>query len=296
MLGKYRLKPSFLLEVAFLIGVWLIAWRAFNPPVAMLVFIIFAAYGLVFLYENWLDGLSRRERAEARRSNRRESELYNKFSEPGESARPSSSVQKLTKVEPVAATHSIAERLTAKLHGHEAEDKPKPAAPAITPPAVPPPPVPLAASSPVEQLAEKALEAEAHRPEVQPEPPKREERISPPTAAEAPRSVSEAASAPQGSAPDAGRQPEPERPHSLMADIAAGPDSRKPSGPVGGWNVWQLERLLAAQSKPDPERDYERSMMLVYLREFADSDGQLPPQFDALVRESFSDLVHGPAS
>lgn len=82
----------------------------------------------------------------------------------------------------------------------------------------------------------------------------------------------------------------------MMADIAAGPDARKQAGPIGGWNVWQLERLLAAQPKPDPERDYERSMLLVYLREFADSDGQLPPQFDDLVRESFSDLVRGPAS
>ena len=36
--------------------------------------------------------------------------------------------------------------------------------------------------------------------------------------------------------------------------------------------------------------------MLVYLREFADADGQLPPQFDDLVRESFGDLVRGPAS
>jgi hypothetical protein len=81
-----------------------------------------------------------------------------------------------------------------------------------------------------------------------------------------------------------------------MADIAAGPDARKPAGSVGGWNVWQLERLLGAQATPDPERDYERSMLLVYLREFADSDGQLPPQFDDLVRESFADLMHGPAS
>jgi len=296
MLGKYRLKPSFLLEVAFLIGVWLIAWRVFDPPVAILVFIIFAAYGLVFFYENWLDGLSRRERAEARRSNRRESELHNKFSDPGESARPSSSVQKLTKAEPVAAPHSISERLTAKLHGHEAEDEPKRVAPAVKNPAVPPQPVPPAARSSVERPAEQVERTEARRPEAQPEPPKREEPVSAPTAAEAPRSVSEAASAPRGAAPEAGREPEPERPHSLMADIAAGPDSRKPTGPVGGWNVWELERLLAAQSKPDPERDYERSMMLVYLREFADSDGQLPPQFDALVRESFSDLVHGPAS
>jgi hypothetical protein len=97
-------------------------------------------------------------------------------------------------------------------------------------------------------------------------------------------------------APEEKREAEPQRPRSLLEEIAAGPEARKAARSVGGWNIWQLERLLAAQVKPDPERDYERSMMLVYLRDFADSDGQLPPQFDELVRESFGDLVHGPAS
>ena len=59
--------------------------------------------------------------------------------------------------------------------------------------------------------------------------------------------------------------------------------------------MWQLERMLAASEKHDPERDYERSLLLVYLREFADSDGQLPPEFDELANESFGDLVRGPA-
>jgi hypothetical protein len=269
MLGKYRLKPSFLLEVAFLVGVWLIAWRVFDPPVAILIFIIFAAYGLVFLYENWLDSLSRRERANARRSTRQESEPYRKFSDSAELA---------------SASHSISERPTAKLHGHEAEDASKSTAPSAAGPAS-------------ERPVERVEKGEVKRSEPQPEPPKREVPVLPAATSSAPRSVSEAASAPRSEpAPVAARQAEPEKPRSLMAEIAAGPDARKPTGPVGGWNVWQLERLLAAQSKPDPERDYERSMILVYLREFADSDGQLPPQFDALVRESFSDLVRGPAS
>ena len=304
MLGKYRLKPSFLLEVAFLVGVWLIAWRVCDPPLAMLVFVIFTAYALVFLYENWLDSLSRRERANARRSQRNESELYRGFSDPSQRPRPSSSVQKLSEVEPVAATHSISERLTAKLHGHETEEEATPAAPAIEAPVTPTAPAPSAATSWFERPA-APIKAEAPTPEPQPqpqpqsepkpEPPKREQPAPPAPAENAPRSVSEAARAPRSApAPGEKQQAEPEQPHSLMAEIAAGPDARKPAGSIGGWNVWQLERLLAAQPKPDPERDYERSMLLVYLREFADSDGQLPPQFDDLVRESFSDLVHGP--
>ena len=300
MLGKYRLKPSFLLEVAFLVGVWLIAWRVFDPPLAMLVFVIFTAYALVFLYENWLDSLSRRERANARRSQRNESELYRSFSDPSQSPRPSSSVQKLGEVETVAATHSISERLTARLHGNETEEEATPAAPAIEAPVAPTAPALSAAGDWFERPA-APIKAKARTPEPEPQPepkskpPKREQPAPLAPAENAPRSVSEAARAPRSAPAPGEKQPtEPEQPHSLMAEIAAGPDARKPAESIGGWNVWQLERLLAAHPKPDPERDYERSMLLVYLREFADSDGQLPSQFDDLVRESFSDLVHGP--
>jgi hypothetical protein len=297
MLGKYRLKPSFLLEVVFLIGVWLIAWRVFNPPVAVLVFIIFAAYGLVFLYENWLDSVSRRERAESRRSLRKEGELHRDLRDSSPRPRPTSTVQKLTGAEPVAVSHSISERLTAKLHGHEVEQESRSAAPATTASTAPSAPASSAPSAPVARVAEQS---EREKPPGAPPRPVPRERVEPVSAssakAEAPRSVSEAASVSRNEPVPRERPAEPEQPHSLMAEIAAGPDARRAAGPVGGWNVWQLERLLAAQAKPDPERDYERSMMLVYLREFADSDGQLPPQFDDLVRESFSDLVRGPAS
>ena len=100
MLGKIRFRPSFLLEVAFLVGVWLVAWRVFDLPLAVLVFVIFAAYALVFLYENWLDSLSRRERAEARRSLRNESELYRPISEPRQRPWPPHSAEKLGEAEP----------------------------------------------------------------------------------------------------------------------------------------------------------------------------------------------------
>jgi len=297
MLGKHRLKPSFLLEVTFLIAVWLITWRVFNPPVAVLVFIIFAAYAVVFLYENWLDSVSRRERADARRSFRKESEPYPKFSEPSERPRSSSTVEKPSEAEPAVAGHSISERLSAKLHGRETEEETSRAVPETAAPVTPPEPVPSAASASPDRPVERIEQKENRSPEPQPEPQKREEPVRPSVTEGALRSVSEAASAPRSEqAPETRPEIEPEKPHSMMAEIAAGPDARKATGPVGGWNIWQLERLMAAQAKPDPERDYERSMMLVYLREFADSDGQLPPQFDDLVRETFADLVRGPAS
>jgi hypothetical protein len=293
MLGKFRLRPSFLLEVAFLIGVWLVAWRVFDPPLGILVFIIFAAYALVFFYENWLDRLSRRERADARRSSRKESEIYSGIKRPSRSPRPwpSSSVEKLDEAQPAAPAHSISERLTAKVQRREVEVSESRAVPEAATPVTPPKTVPSAPSSSFERPPEQVEQKQARRPEPQPEPPKREEPVLPALSGSAPRSPSEAVRAPRS-------EPLPvrEEPHSMMAEIAAGPDARKASGPIGGWNVWQLERLLDAQAKPDPERDYERSAMLIYLREFADSDGQLPPEFDDLVRETFSDLVHGPAS
>ena len=40
-----------------------------------------------------------------------------------------------------------------------------------------------------------------------------------------------------------------------------------------------------------PTVDEERQFLLMYLREFADSDGMLPIDFDNLVRDSFGELV-----
>jgi hypothetical protein len=54
--------------------------------------------------------------------------------------------------------------------------------------------------------------------------------------------------------------------------------------------VWDLERRLQASSG-GPVASEERSYLLLYLREYASPDGVLPVEFDALVRESFGDLV-----
>lgn len=59
----------------------------------------------------------------------------------------------------------------------------------------------------------------------------------------------------------------------------------------GGWNLWTLERAAREQAGRDPVRDEERSFLLMYLREFADAEGNLPDEFDGLVRDSFGDLV-----
>jgi hypothetical protein len=55
--------------------------------------------------------------------------------------------------------------------------------------------------------------------------------------------------------------------------------------PPREWNLWDLER--AVRDAGDAERQVEWSALLIHLREFANADGDLPPEFDGLVRESF---------
>jgi hypothetical protein len=70
-----------------------------------------------------------------------------------------------------------------------------------------------------------------------------------------------------------------------VASLAA-----RQSGPRE-WNLWDLERIAKARSGGDAVRDEERSFLLMYLREFANADGVLPADFDAIVRESFGDVL-----
>jgi len=61
------------------------------------------------------------------------------------------------------------------------------------------------------------------------------------------------------------------------------------------WNLWDLERLVRDNAGGDVLVDEERNYLLMYLREFANADGVLPVDFDALVRESFGELVGAPS-
>ncbi len=60
------------------------------------------------------------------------------------------------------------------------------------------------------------------------------------------------------------------------------------------WNVWELERVARDESRRSPERADELSFLLVNLRQFAEPGGQLPAEFDGLVRESFGGVLDEP--
>jgi outer membrane biosynthesis protein TonB len=91
--------------------------------------------------------------------------------------------------------------------------------------------------------------------------------------------------------PEPEREPEPEpepEPEVGRAPVVhLDPLAREPRE----WNLWDLERAARETAGEDAERDEERSFLLMYLRDFAGPDGSLPTSFDALVRDSFGDLI-----
>jgi hypothetical protein len=139
----------------------------------------------------------------------------------------------------------------------------------------PPPAVPAELDSHVRVLASEPEREPELEPELEPEP---EPEPEPVVAAEPePESEPVAALEPE---PVAEPEPEPE------------PESEPEPEPVvdaapRSWNVWELDRI----SREAPgERREELAYLLMYLRDFASPEGVLPPDFDALVRESFGDL------
>ena len=113
-----------------------------------------------------------------------------------------------------------------------------------------------------------------------------------PEAAPVPEPAPPAPEAP-ASAPEqvAEAQPESPRVEQPPAEPAPVPSAehRPPPAPRE-WNLWDLERR-ARERAGDPARDEEWTALFVHLRQFANSDGQLPKEFDDLVRESFAELI-----
>jgi outer membrane biosynthesis protein TonB len=109
--------------------------------------------------------------------------------------------------------------------------------------------------------------------------------------------------------PEPDPEPEPVRPPLLAVPSPAPPPPPEPAArpepePASAvvpitvrdavpreWNLWELERASRKASGDDPLRDEERNYLLMYLREFASPEGTLPADFDALVRDSFADVI-----
>jgi hypothetical protein len=59
------------------------------------------------------------------------------------------------------------------------------------------------------------------------------------------------------------------------------------------WNVWELERIAGEESGRNQIRDEEQALLLMSLRQFANASGELPVDFDPLVREVFGSALDG---
>jgi type IV secretory pathway VirB10-like protein len=120
---------------------------------------------------------------------------------------------------------------------------------------------------------------------VQPQPPVETQEAEPEPEPEPPRIVAVPALPPE---PEPEPEAEPEEPERVVAFLPANDGPRE-------WNLWELERAARDHGGDDVARNEERSYLLMYLREFAGPDGILPADFDALVRESFGDVLHSVA-
>lgn len=100
--------------------------------------------------------------------------------------------------------------------------------------------------------------------------------------------------------PEPEHEPElqPERERVLVAAPPAPPEPEPQLEPVPvvvplvprdttprTWNLWELERL--AETMNSDAAAEERRLLLMHVREFADASGDLPVEFDALVRDTF---------
>ena len=144
-----------------------------------------------------------------------------------------------------------------------------------------PSPTPEHASRPpVVVRPQSSVEAREAEPGSEPEP-EREQTREP----ERPRIAAVPALPPE---PEPEPEVEPEEPDRVVAFLPANDSPRE-------WNLWELERAARDHGGDDVARNEERSYLLMYLREFAGPDGTLPADFDALVRESFGDVLHSVA-
>jgi hypothetical protein len=122
-------------------------------------------------------------------------------------------------------------------------------------------------------------------PEAEPEP--EEEPTAAVDVAPAPEPEPEPERAPESAPAIALVQPPPPEPApepepALPAVVPLAPRDSTPRA----WNLWELERLAGALNG-EVAASEERRLLLMHLREFADPSGDLPVEFDPLVRDAF---------
>ena len=134
--------------------------------------------------------------------------------------------------------------------------------------------------APAEQEREPAAEAPS------PQPPPEREAQPEPTPEPQPEAKPVLTIAPP---------PPPQPPPATEPETSAEPEVvvplvRRDSTPRE-WNVWDLERIAGEQEGRNPALHEERALLLMSLRQFANASGDLPVDFDALIREAFGSAL-----
>ncbi len=132
--------------------------------------------------------------------------------------------------------------------------------------------------------AEKEQEPAAEAPS--PQPPPGREALPEPTPEPQPEAKPVLTIAPP---------PPPQPPPATEPETSAEPEVvvplvRRDSTPRE-WNVWDLERIAGEQEGRNPALHEERALLLMSLRQFANASGDLPVDFDALIREAFGSAL-----
>jgi hypothetical protein len=128
-------------------------------------------------------------------------------------------------------------------------------------------------------------------------PPRRPAPAARPSARPGPATASAAAPRLMPAPARAEVHPEPRPPRSVApapAPARPPPVAPPPPPPVPErrrWNIYDLQSRARQRGGRDPARDEELSFLLLYLRELADTAGNLPEDLDLFVRASFADLI-----
>jgi hypothetical protein len=165
-----------------------------------------------------------------------------------------------------------------------APPEPEPVGAGLVPPADPEPPTPAVDREPRERrswlppMRRRPSGTDSERPPEEPEPETVEEPQQPQL-----RAVEAPSPAPEPAAPA------PAPPDSEEASVVRMSSRRAPEPQQ--WNLWDLESIARQEARSHPARRDEWSYLFVHLRQFADAQGTLPSEFDALVRESFGEML-----
>jgi len=136
-----------------------------------------------------------------------------------------------------------------------------------------------------------AREADLEQRERELAAPPRQPLVSVPTPAAEPEPVPAPVPMPlpipvpsPGPGPAPAPMPEPELPPAAVAEVV-----HPRFG--AGFNLIELEHLVAVHGKEFPDREVEWTSYLFFLRDYSDVDGALPETFDYLVEDVFAEII-----